>query len=116
MVGSIIYINCNLMYFYRFIGSLLYSLGHCRCGGSNIYIQQWAYRHWSTLYSRYCSLLEGINICLDYLYVLGILFLGSLGPDKLRRYGKGCPEGRDCGSKEGEYGGVFLACIKGLFL
>ena len=104
------------MYFYKFVSSLLYSLGHCKYSGSNICIQQWAYRYWSTLYSHCCSPLEGTNIYLDCLYVLSILFLGSLGPDKLRQYSKGCLKSRDCGGKEGEHGGMFLIYIKGSFL
>jgi len=74
----------NLIYFYGFIGSLFYSLGHYKYNSSNIYIQRQAYRHRSTLYSHHYSPLKGANIYLDYLYVLGVLFLSSLGLDKLR--------------------------------
>ena len=116
MVSSITYTDYNLIYFYRFIGSLLYGLGHYRCGSSDMCIQQWAYRYWSTLYSHCCSPLEGTNIYLDCLYVLSILFLGSLGPDKLRQYSKDCLKGHDCSGKEREHSGAFLIYIKGSFL
>jgi len=38
MVGSVTYIDYDLIYFYRFIGSLSYSLGHYRYGGSGVYV------------------------------------------------------------------------------
>ena len=72
------------MYFYRLVGSLSYGLGHWRYGGSDVCVQLRACGRWSALYSYYYGPLEGANICLDYLYILGVLFLGSLGPDKLR--------------------------------
>ena len=36
------------------------------------------------VYSYYYGSLEGANIYLDYLYILGVLFLDFLGLDKLR--------------------------------
>jgi len=64
--------------------NLSYSLGHYRYSGSDVYIQQRAYRRRSALYSYRYSLPKGANIYPDCLYILGILLLGSLGPDKLR--------------------------------
>jgi len=106
----------NLIYFYGFVGSLFYSLGHYKYNSSNVYIRRQAYRRQSTLYSYYYSPLEGANIYLDCLYVLGVLFLDSLGLDKLHWCGEGYLKGYNRGGKEGEYGSALLVCIKGSFL
>jgi len=63
----------------------------------------------------YCPL-KGANVYPDCLYILGVLFLISLGPDKLRRRGESYPEGRNRGSKEGEHSSTLLVCIKRSFL
>jgi len=76
-------VDYDLIYFYKFIGNLSYSLGHYRYGGSNVYIRQRAYKRRSALYSHYYGLPKGANIYPDCLYILGILLLGSLGLDKL---------------------------------
>jgi len=75
-------------------------------------VRQQAYRRRSALRSHRCGLPKGANICPDCLYVLGILLLGSLGPDKLRQRSEGYLEGYNRGGKEGEYGGALLVYIK----
>jgi len=87
----------DLVYFCGFVGSLFYSLKHYKYSGSDVYIWRQAYGRQSVFYSHRYSLLKGANIYPDCLYVLGVLFLGSLNLDKLRWRGEGYPEGYNCG-------------------